>query len=78
MAEKKTSFEEQLTTLQTIVEQLEQGDIPLEKALQQFQTGVELSKQLQETLDKAENTLTKLMDDNGQEQPLDSDSENNE
>lgn len=67
MVEKKKSFEEQLQSLQAIVEQLEQGDIPLEKALDQFQTGIKLSKSLQDTLDNAEKTLTKLMDDDGQE-----------
>ncbi len=61
------SFETQLKSLQTIVDQLEQGDIPLEEALKQFQTGVELSQKLQKTLDNAEKTLTKLMDDDGQE-----------
>lgn len=70
MAEKE-SFENQLGKLQTIVEQLEQGDIPLEQALKQFQTGVELSQQLQSTLDNAEKTLTKLMDDDGNEVPFD-------
>lgn len=70
MAE-KASFETQLQTLQTIVDQLEQGDVPLEEALKQFKTGVELSQQLQQTLNNAENTLTKLMDDDGNETPFD-------
>ena len=72
MAE-KVSFEEQLEKLQTIVSQLEQGDVPLEKALTQFQDGVKLSNQLQDTLDNAEKTLTKLMDDNNQEINFDAD-----
>ncbi|KIS03458.1 exodeoxyribonuclease VII small subunit [Paucilactobacillus wasatchensis] len=63
----KMSFETQLKSLQTIVEQLEQGDVPLEEALKQFKTGVELSQELQKTLDNAEKTLTKLMDDDGNE-----------
>lgn len=67
----KQSFENQLTQLQTIVEQLEKGDVPLEEALKQFQSGIELSKQLQSTLDNAEKTLTKLMDDDGNEVPFD-------
>ncbi|KRL57333.1 exodeoxyribonuclease VII small subunit [Furfurilactobacillus rossiae] len=67
--EKKTqpTFEENLTALQAIVTKLEQGDVPLETALTQFQQGVTLSKQLQDTLDNAEKTLTKMMNDNGQE-----------
>ncbi|HAT55109.1 MAG TPA: exodeoxyribonuclease VII small subunit [Lactobacillus sp.] len=74
MAEKKESqptFEENLTALQAIVSKLEQGDVPLETALTQFQQGVTLSKQLQDTLDNAEKTLTKMMNDNGQEVDFD-------
>lgn len=37
MSEEQPTFEENLATLETIVAQLEQGDIPLEQALTQFQ-----------------------------------------
>ncbi|CUS26160.1 hypothetical protein FC70_GL001727 [Paucilactobacillus oligofermentans DSM 15707 = LMG 22743] len=67
----KVSFEEQLVKLQTIVSQLEQGDVPLEKALSEFQNGIELSKKLQDTLSNAEKTLTKLMDEDNQEVDFD-------
>ncbi|AVK60279.1 exodeoxyribonuclease VII small subunit [Lactobacillus sp. CBA3605] len=69
MAEKPT-FEANLTNLETIVNQLEQGDVPLEQALDQFQKGVALSQQLQATLEGAEKTLTKMMDENGNEVPF--------
>ncbi|AVK62927.1 exodeoxyribonuclease VII small subunit [Lactobacillus sp. CBA3606] len=69
MAEKPT-FETNLTNLETIVNQLEQGDVPLEQALDQFQKGVALSQQLQATLEGAEKTLTKMMDENGNEVPF--------
>jgi len=68
--EQKPTFEENLTTLENIVAQLEQGDIPLEQALSQFQKGVALSKDLQSTLQGAEKTLATMMDDNDQEQAL--------
>ena len=45
----------------------EQGDVPLEEALAQFQKGVALSKKLQETLQNAEDTLTKVINEEGQE-----------
>ncbi|MGN1293152.1 MAG: exodeoxyribonuclease VII small subunit, partial [Levilactobacillus brevis] len=61
------TFEENLATLETIVAQLEQGDIPLEQALTQFQKGVALSKELQTTLQDAEKTLTTMMNDSDQE-----------
>ena len=40
MATAKPTFEEQLAQLQQIVNHLEQGNVPLEEALQQFQEGI--------------------------------------
>ncbi|MFZ2965994.1 MAG: exodeoxyribonuclease VII small subunit [Leuconostoc falkenbergense] len=65
MSEQLT-FEEKLQQLETIVSQLEKGDQPLETALVDFQTGVGLVKDLQKTLKNAEETLAKVMDDNGE------------
>ncbi|MBK0041368.1 MULTISPECIES: exodeoxyribonuclease VII small subunit [Leuconostoc] len=65
MSEQLT-FEEKLQQLETIVSQLEKGDRPLETALVDFQTGVGLVKDLQKTLKDAEETLAKVMDDNGE------------
>ena len=47
MAEKKVSFEENMTKLEQIVNELQSGDVPLEKALTEFQTGVKLSQEMQ-------------------------------
>ena len=41
--------------------------MPLEEALQQFQEGIKLSKELQTKLTNAEKTLGHLIDDNGDE-----------
>lgn len=46
--EKNTTFEESITQLETIVTQLERGDVPLEEALEAFQKGMVLSKQCQD------------------------------
>ncbi|MGX7198918.1 exodeoxyribonuclease VII small subunit [Enterococcus nangangensis] len=62
---KEKTFEENLVALEKIVRQLESGDVPLEEALQSFQTGIALTKELQGTLTKAEDTLTKIMTENG-------------
>lgn len=67
MATAKPTFEEQLAQLQQIVNHLEQGNVPLEEALQQFQEGIKLSKELQTKLTNAEKTLGHLIDDNGDE-----------
>ena len=67
MSTAKPTFEEQLNQLEQIVNHLEQGDVPLEEALDQFQTGMKLSKHLQDTLENAEKTLTHVVDDQGNE-----------
>ncbi|MGX7393953.1 exodeoxyribonuclease VII small subunit [Carnobacterium mobile] len=60
-------FEEAMQQLEEIVTKLERGDVPLEEALDQFQKGVALSKVCKETLQNAEKTLTKIVDENGAE-----------
>ena len=59
MAEKVT-FEQDMKNLEEIVKKLEQGDIPLEEAVEKFKQGIDLSKKLQNTLLQAEETLTKV------------------
>ena len=67
MTENNLTFEQELQMLEAIVGKLEQGDVPLEEALAQLQKGVALSKKLQETLQNAEDTLTKVINEEGQE-----------
>ncbi|KOY79261.1 exodeoxyribonuclease VII small subunit [Apilactobacillus kunkeei] len=74
MAE-KASFEDNMNKLEQIVSELEQGDIPLEKALSEFQKGVKLSGELQSTLKNAEKTLAKEMTDDDSEVPFEKESE---
>lgn len=66
-AKEKVTFEEAMRQLEEIVTNLERGDVPLEEALDQFQKGVGLSKLCKETLQNAEKTLTKIVDENDQE-----------
>lgn len=63
MAEK--TFEENLAALEQIVAQLEKGDVPLEEALKQFEVGVKLSQELQQTLQTAEQSLAKIVNADG-------------
>ncbi|CAK8053635.1 exodeoxyribonuclease VII small subunit [Eupransor demetentiae] len=62
----KASFEDKLGQLEKIVTQLESGNQPLESALTEFQKGVGLTKDLQGILKQAEDTLAKVIDDDGQ------------
>ncbi|GAA2980277.1 exodeoxyribonuclease VII small subunit [Lentilactobacillus parakefiri] len=61
------TFEEKMTELETIVNQLEQGNVSLEESMAKFKTGIQLSEQLQDTLTKAEHTMAKMMDKDGNE-----------
>lgn len=44
------SFEEGLDHLEALVQQLEGGNLSLEEALERFETGIRLSKELQQQL----------------------------
>ena len=67
---KEKKFEENLADLEAIVQKLESGQVPLEEAISEFQKGMKLSKDLQETLDQAEKTMVKVMQADGSETEL--------
>lgn len=67
MAEQEQTFDKSLNELEKIVEQLEQGDVPLEEALDKFQEGITLSRKLKKTLQDAEESLAKIVTENGEE-----------
>ncbi|MBA2703971.1 MAG: exodeoxyribonuclease VII small subunit [Blastocatellia bacterium] len=58
------SFEASLEGLEEIVQQLEGGDLPLEKSLELFEQGIKLSRQCQERLSQAERRIEVLLRDN--------------
>jgi exodeoxyribonuclease VII small subunit len=55
------SFEEAQKRLAAIVEQLEAGDLPLERSLALFEEGVRLARAAQERLDRAEKRVEELL-----------------
>lgn len=67
MAEQEQTFDKSLNELEKIVEQLERGDVPLEEALDKFQEGITLSRKLKKTLQDAEESLAKIVTENGEE-----------
>lgn len=71
MASEKNNFEQQLNELEQIVTSLENGNVPLEDALKQFQEGVKISRNLDKKLTEAEETVAKLIDSDGTEHSLD-------
>jgi exodeoxyribonuclease VII small subunit len=57
------SFEQILERLAVVVEQLEDGEIPLEQALATFEQGIALSRVGQKRLDEAERRIELLLSD---------------
>jgi exodeoxyribonuclease VII small subunit len=60
-AEEVFDFERALAGLEDLVERLEQGDLPLETSLTEFQRGVELSRRCQAALAAAEQRVELLL-----------------
>lgn len=58
---KPESFEKNLERLDSIVHQLEDADLPLEKALQIYEEGMKLSEVCQKQLQEAEGRIQVLM-----------------
>ncbi|MGE7837107.1 exodeoxyribonuclease VII small subunit [Viridibacillus arvi] len=67
MAEKKQSFAKSIEELEEIVHQLEQGEVPLEDAIDLYKKGMKLSQFCHDQLQNAEQQLISIMDDNGNE-----------
>ena len=55
------TFEESLKKLESIVDQLEKGDLPLEESLRLFEEGVGLSAACKQELDAAEGKVQTLI-----------------
>ncbi len=58
---KAVDLEKSLAELETIVEQLESGEMPLDKSLKEFERGVRLSRECQGALKDAEQRVQVLM-----------------
>lgn len=55
------SFEDQLKSLEGIVEKLEKGDLPLEESIKLFEQGVVLSNACKQELENAEGKVQILL-----------------
>lgn len=74
MAKKKIEnlkFEESLSELESIVHQLEQGELSLEDSMTLFERGLQLSQNSQSKLQNAEQKIKMLMEQNGQQTLVD-------
>jgi exodeoxyribonuclease VII small subunit len=62
---KGVDFEQSLSTLESLVQRMEQGDMSLEESLQAFETGIALTRECQTRLAAAEQQVTKLIEQQG-------------
>ena len=60
------NFEKALEELESIVEDLESGDLSLENSLKSFEKGIKLSRQCQDKLSQAELQVQKLIEEDGE------------
>jgi len=65
---KAVNLEKSLADLETLVEELESGDLPLEKAMKKFEEGIKLTRGCQTALKEAEQKVEILLKSAGGEQ----------
>ncbi|MDB5056256.1 MAG: exodeoxyribonuclease small subunit [Bacilli bacterium] len=61
----KLSFEEAMDQLEQLVAKLEDGDVPLEQAIDLFQEGMKLSHLCSQKLEQVERKIEMLVEENG-------------
>jgi len=64
---KKFNLEKSLADLEKLVEELESGDLPLEKAMKKFEEGIKLTRGCQTALKDAEQKVEILLKSAGGE-----------
>lgn len=64
----KPTFATAMTELEEVVRKLEQGDVPLEEAIDLYKKGMELSKLCHDTLQNAEQQLISIVGEDGEKQ----------
>ncbi len=64
---KITNLEKALADLEDLVEELESGDLPLEKAMKKFEEGIKLTRSCQAALKDAEQKVQVLLKSAGGE-----------
>ncbi|GGD70048.1 exodeoxyribonuclease VII small subunit [Paenibacillus nasutitermitis] len=64
-AQQEVSFEEAMERLEVIVSQLENGDVPLEQAIDLFQEGMKISQLCGAKLEQVEKKIEVLIESEG-------------
>ncbi|MBT7276235.1 MAG: exodeoxyribonuclease VII small subunit [Woeseiaceae bacterium] len=77
MTEKNINLEQSLKDLESLVAELETGELPLEEAMKKFENGIKLTRACQTALKEAEQKVEILLNDSKTEvfAPLDNESD---
>ena len=67
---KPINLEKNLADLESLVEELESGELPLEKAMKKFEEGIKLTRRCQAALKNAEQKIEILLKNAGGEETL--------
>ena len=59
----KKTFEQAMRQLEKIVQELESGEMPLEKAMSKFEEGIQLSRYCSKKLDETQERINMLVED---------------
>lgn len=62
----KSSFEDNMETLEKIVTELEKGDLNLDESIAKFEDGIKISKECNKILEEAEKKITILLEKDGE------------
>ena len=68
--DERVDFERAMNDLEALVDRLEQGELPLEQAVAEFEKGVALTRRCREALDAAEQKVRVLLDAEGANERL--------
>lgn len=63
---KEMKFEEKLESLETIVKELEEGNVDLDDAINKYTEAMKIAKECSDKLDKATKAVNKILNENGE------------
>ncbi|MEQ3696630.1 MAG: exodeoxyribonuclease VII small subunit [Pseudomonadales bacterium] len=70
MTKKTDAFEQKLAELETLVNELEAGELSLEDAMTKFERGIVLTRECQQSLSAAEQKVSQLIAQNSADETI--------
>lgn len=70
MTQKTDAFEQKLAELETLVNELEAGELSLEDAMTKFERGIVLTRECQQSLSAAEQKVSQLIAQNSADETI--------